>query len=231
MRTPFPAGRPDSPRRSARGVGHHRPYRASPAPPAGAISRHPQRMVGSVLLLTLATAMLGLLTCDFQAVSAAALSPHSAGRIHVLASTERCHTNQLTVVPVASSGAAGHNGIMFRLHDRSHVACGLIGYPGAQLLNGQRKPLPTHVHRGQGYIAGSPKVHVVTLKPGGNAYFVMEWADIPTGNQNCSDATNIKITPPNAFTSAFIHLTPRYSIAACGGILNVTPVSGKKYSL
>src|SRR5579864_8545385 len=103
---------------------------------------------------------------------------HAAG--HTTALVARCHTPQLALNPVIGSGATGHIALMFRLHNRSRLTCSLYGYPGAQLLNAKRQPIVTHVHWGGGFISGTPAPHLVILKAAANAYFVMEWVDIPT---------------------------------------------------
>lgn len=146
-------------------------------------------------------------------------------------SLTRCYTNQLAISPGASSGATGHLAIMFKVHSKVHVACTMYGYPGAQLLDSRRHNLPTHVFRGTGYIIGNPRPSVVVLKAGATAYFAMEWEHIPSGNQRCPTAPYIRITPPNDFSSALVHLGPSYGIDACGGIVRVTPVQLKKFPL
>jgi len=47
----------------------------------------------------------------------------------------------------ATNGDAGvgNLALMYRLHNRSAQACTLYGYPGIQLLDANRRPLPTRL--------------------------------------------------------------------------------------
>lgn len=154
-----------------------------------------------------------------------------APRSHRVSTVTRCYVGQLALKPIASSGATGHLGVQFRFHNRSSRACNLYGFPGAQLLTGSRRPLPTHMQWGDGYISGIQRNKtVVRMAPGANSYFVMEWTHIPSPGQTCPVAPLIRITPPNDYSSILVHMTP-YGIDACRGILNVTPVSGRPFPI
>lgn len=143
----------------------------------------------------------------------------------------RCYVGQLTAKVVASSGAAGHLGVMFGLHNRSRRTCTLYGFPGAQLLTARKSRLPTHLQWGDGYITGiQRKKTLVRLTPGANAYFVMEWTHIPSPGQRCPMAPLVRITPPNDYSSILVPMKPS-GIDACGGILDVTPVSATRFPL
>lgn len=139
------------------------------------------------------------------------------------ASLSRCFTNQLTIQPVSSSGAAGHIALLFRIHNYSNTACLLYGYPGAQLLTANKQNMPTHVHRGPPYFLGI-RSRLVRLAPGGNAYFVFEWSHIPSGSQPCPTARYVRITPPNDYSSLLVRLGPPGGIDACAGAITATPV-------
>lgn len=180
-------------------------------------------IVGVRTLMLIPLAIAGMATTP---VATAAI-PHARPDQAV----SRCLVGQLTAKVVASSGAAGHQGIMFRFHNRSVRPCTLYGYPGAQLLTATRRPLPTRVQRGGGYISGiMRKKTLVRLAPGANAFFVMEWARIPTPGQRCPAAPLVRVTPPNDYASILVVMRPN-GIDACDGILNVTPVSATRFPL
>lgn len=135
------------------------------------------------------------------------------------ATVVRCYTNQLSISPDSGNSGAGHVGVYFRLHNHSQRACTLFGYPGAQLLDGRGHALHTVLHWG----IGSTIRRLVLLRPGSNAYFLLEWAHVPMPGQTCPRAPAILITPPNAYTSIRVSMVPG-GIDACGGIINAGPV-------
>ena len=70
----------------------------------------------------------------------------------------------------------------------------------------------------------------VTLRPGGNAYLVVEWVDNPTPGQSCPRAYNLLILPPGASSAALIPTGSGY-VGACGGELTVSPVEPTSFGL
>ncbi len=139
-----------------------------------------------------------------------------------------CQPRQLTLSVVSGSAGAGHVGLMFRLHNRGAQTCTLFGYPGAQLLNARQQPLPTDLQWGMGSLSGDRARQVVWLGRGGNAYFVLEWAHSPTGNEACPHASYLRITPPNDYGTILVSLAPG-SIDACGGRLHASPVQPTRF--
>jgi hypothetical protein len=136
----------------------------------------------------------------------------------------RCSNVQLLIRPYKSLGAAtGHLGLWYRLHDLTAAPCSLQGYPGALLLDRDFHSLPTTVQRAHGYIiAGSPPVHLVILSPQHDAYFALEYSDVPQGNAPCASAPYLMVTPPN-------DLLPNVTFSGlgapvCGGKVGVSPV-------
>ena len=135
----------------------------------------------------------------------------------------RCHTAQLSITPVSSSGGVGHIGLQFSIHNDSSQTCTLQGFPGALLLNAQQQPLPTTVQWGAGYLSGNRPVRLVTLAPGANAYMTLEWVHIPSPGQTCPAAPYVLITPPDAADALQVTVGAGV-IDACGGQLTASPV-------
>jgi len=136
----------------------------------------------------------------------------------------RCHTAQLALHAGISSGAAGTLGRELRLRNRSSRVCTLFGYPGTQLLDQHQRPLPTHSTWDLVYLTGKRQPQIVHLSPGQNAYFVVLWVHIPTGNERCPAARYLRVIPPNAYRSLQI-AAGAGGIDACGGRITVSPVS------
>jgi hypothetical protein len=132
----------------------------------------------------------------------------------------RCYINQLSLSVVMGTGAAGHMARLFRLHNHSSRTCSLIGYPGVQLVDARGRALPTHAEWAPAGFLGSQPKHVIELRPGANAYFAIEWAEIPTGSQACPVASAVRIIPPNTYRSLRVQTTGR----VCGGNLSVSVV-------
>lgn len=146
------------------------------------------------------------------------------------AATSTCQNIQLTYNPVRSSGAMGHIGVMFRVHNQWRGACTLYGYPGAELLDSQFHSLPTTVERGVGYLTGNKYEHLVTLSRGHNGYFVLEWVHFPTPGQTCLGAPYLMITAPgNRLPNVIYGSAEGGAIDACGGILHVTAIQPRQF--
>jgi hypothetical protein len=132
------------------------------------------------------------------------------------------------MLPYASQGAAGHIAVIYRIHNLWGQACTLYGYPGVQLLDGHFLSLPTTVHRGPGGIVGAIPPRLIRIGAYGNAYFTLGYSDVPVNNQPCETAYYLMIWAPNdvlpVVTYAFTHAG---RITACGGNLNVSPVTAR----
>ncbi|GAC1434981.1 MAG: hypothetical protein NVSMB65_08960 [Chloroflexota bacterium] len=174
------------------------------------------------------TSFKGFLACSIVLLSCLALPGAATSRAGLAAASGApCQPRQLTIAVLASNGAMGHIGLMIQLHNRSGQSCTLFGYPGAQLLDARHRALPTHLHWGLGYLSGNSVRQTVWLPRGGNAFFILEWAHIPTGNEACPRAPYILITPPNDYSSLLVSLAPGF-IDACGGRLNASPVLARR---
>ena len=138
-----------------------------------------------------------------------------------------CQNIQLLIRPQSSQGAAGTIALIYRIHNLSAQACSLYGYPGVQLLDRRFLSLPTTVHRGGGFLGRIP-VRLVRLGAYGNAYFTLSYSDVPVNNQPCPAAYNLMIFAPNDFLPVVTYAVPRGgSITACGGNINVSPVTAR----
>ncbi len=103
-----------------------------------------------------------------------------------------CQTAQLAIAPDYGEGAAGHASLVFLVHNRAGQTCTLYGYPGAQLLDGAYRGLPTYLRWGGD---NTPPRRLVYLTPGADAYFALTWVRIPTAGRTCPTASFIRITP------------------------------------
>lgn len=144
-------------------------------------------------------------------------------------SVQRCPNTQLLIRSVQGQGAAGHIGIIYRIHNLAAGACTLQGYPGAELLDRQFHSQPTIVRRGHGYIiAGSPSQPQVTLDSSHDAYFGLEYSDVPSGNGPCPRSPYLMITPPNDKLPVVTYASSGHgsvgAITACRGTIGVSPV-------
>lgn len=138
-----------------------------------------------------------------------------------------CQNIQLLIRPHSSNGAAGHIGLIYRIHNLSRRDCFLEGYPGVQLLDRHFVSMPTTVTRGGSFIRTIPK-RGVRLPAGGNAYFTLLYSDVPTGNGPCRTARNLMIFAPNDFLPVVTYAAPNGGgITACNGVINVSPVTSR----
>ena len=92
----------------------------------------------------------------------------------------------------------GTRGFLLTLTNVSNSSCSLYGYPGLQLLDGQKRPLPTTTLWGMSYFDRNQGKSLIVLSPGETAS-----ADISCGV--CGTAANsvlayyLEVTPPNCY--------------------------------
>ncbi|HLJ07084.1 MAG TPA: DUF4232 domain-containing protein, partial [Acidimicrobiia bacterium] len=98
--------------------------------------------------------------------------------------------------------------------------CTLTGYPSLQLIDGSGNNLPTTLEKGGSGIPASLTVQNVTLDPRtGQATFMLEWPNMPSGSQSCPLAPKMKLG-----VSGFAKtLTMPAEINACGGVIESSP--------
>jgi Protein of unknown function (DUF4232) len=160
----------------------------------------------------------------------------------------RCDTPDLEMRLVTEGAATGHIGATIEVRNKSHHDCDLYGYAGFQLLDARGRPLPTRViwstnsfflaspaveavvglPAGTVPISARPPVHgeVTPVQPvPGHAYIPMSWNDVL---EPCSNAVQLRVTPPDAFKSLVISgvpsggLPPLMSVCS-GGTMYVNP--------
>ncbi len=141
-----------------------------------------------------------------------------------------CLAGQLAVQVGAANGAAGSVGYTNSFENASGSTCTLFGYPGMQMLDASGHPLPTHVIRGTSVTVPYVAEKLVTLAPGGKAYFHMGFAaSTGYGNAQCPTSARVEFTPPNDFQSLTVPLAirpyggPTIAQLNCGEI-TVSPV-------
>lgn len=136
-----------------------------------------------------------------------------------------CQNVQLVIRPYTSQGAAGHIGVIYRIHNLTARSCTLYGYPGVQLLDRNFLSLPTRAHRGVGIIVGPIPPRIVRLGARGNAYFALGYSDVPVNNRPCPTAYYLMIFPPNDFLPVVTYAAAGGGITACRGALDLSPVT------
>ena len=135
---------------------------------------------------------------------------------------ERCHTNQLAVAQDGGGVAVGNVGVSFTIRSLAAQTCSLFGYPGAQLLDSNSRPMPTTLRWSlNGYLIGTVQEQTVVLPTGATAFFVLEYTDVPGRGDSCPTASYLRVTPPDEFTSLVI---PVHGVAPCGGRMTASPV-------
>ena len=131
----------------------------------------------------------------------------------------RCDTSDLSAGLGEALGAGGQSSRYFLLTNVSDHPCGLIGYPGLQMLDANGAALATQVSR------WGTKWPTVILQPGGVASFEVIWQNgfgYATPPPSCAFPARIEVTPPNAYTSLAVAVQ---GIEVCSnGLLEVTSV-------
>lgn len=141
------------------------------------------------------------------------------------ATAQICQAGQLRFALGAGTGAAGTITSSVTLTDASSQTCTLYGYPGMQLLDTRGNPIPTMVVRGQAHFpdaVANAGPSTVTLTPGAQATFSLQYSDVPVGPETtCPASSKAEITPPTNTAYAVIAL----DIAPCdNGRVYVSPV-------
>jgi hypothetical protein len=138
----------------------------------------------------------------------------------------RCDTPDLEMRLVSLGAAAGNISATIEVRNKSQHDCDLYGYAGLGLLDAHGRPLPTRViwstrsfflqspavEAVVGLPAGSPAIsrkafdpmHPVPEVPG-HAYIPLSFNDVVNP---CSNAAQLRVTPPDAFKSLVIGAVP-----------------------
>ena len=143
------------------------------------------------------------------------------------AASDNCQPSQLTFTIHSSGGAAGHIGQMGQFTNSSGATCTLYGFPGAVMLDAQHLPMTSHaLWQTSAYMYSNQMKTLVTLAPGGSAYFAVTWSDVTTGSATtCPASSYLSVTPPNDFSV----LTVADQINACDSNLVISPVEPTKF--
>lgn len=175
------------------------------------------------------TRTIGLLLAAGVLLLAAAVTAaagHGGASAAAPAAAPTCQNTQLLIRPYRGNGAAGHYGEEYSIHNMGGTACSLRGFPGVLLLDSRFVTLPTSLTWSNTLLGYHP-VQTVRLGPGGNAYFALYWATIPTGGERCSTAPYLMITAPNNRLPVVTYAVYGPGIHPCGGRITSTPVVGK----
>jgi hypothetical protein len=134
----------------------------------------------------------------------------------------RCDTADLEMRLISVGAAAGNISAIIEVRNKSRHNCDLYGYAGLQLLDARGRPLPTHaIWSTTSFFLQSPALPAVVGLPAGtapisraavdpqhpraqvpgHAYVPLSWEDVVSP---CSKAAQLKVTPPDAFTSLTI---------------------------
>jgi uncharacterized protein DUF4232 len=150
----------------------------------------------------------------------------------------RCDTAGLEMQLIKVGAATGNIGGIIEIRNNSNRDCDLYGYAGMQLLDAAGQPLATKVvWSATSFFVPTPAVEEVVGLPAGtapitpdrpipgHAYIPFSWDDVL---EPCSDAAQLKVTPPDSTTSIVIRaVAPGGSqslmLVCSGGTLVVNP--------
>jgi hypothetical protein len=134
-----------------------------------------------------------------------------------------CQAAQLAASVTDRGAASGHSRTDVSLRNTAAQTCSLDGYPALQLLDASGGAVPTHVTGVTlAYVFSNLSPAVVTLAPGGSAYFVLQWSEVD-GTGACANpeaSASLHITPPD--TSAAV--TAAVALHPCDGNLISSPI-------
>lgn len=120
----------------------------------------------------------------------------------------QCQSSQFKLSRGPSGAALSHFRQTVRLHNVSHTACAMSGWPKVQLLSAQGAVLHSSERRiTQDMFGTSPKPRVV-VEPGGGASFAIDTTAPAT---SCPFSKTIAVTPPGAHGSDRLKL----AVLAC----------------
>ena len=138
--------------------------------------------------------------------------------------SSRCHTSELTGSLELEASVAGSGGAVLTMTNHSARTCTLYGYVGLQLVDANRRFLPTTVERLGSMLFRDHGPTAITLTPGQSARAGIGYGADPTvGTPNvqpCPLARFLEITPPDEKDYLFVDAK---GIQACeNGHLAVT---------
>lgn len=126
----------------------------------------------------------------------------------------RCTPGELRLARVFLSPMTGEHGSFFKLVNRSRRGCTLDGYPRVRLYaNGVA--LPFRYVSGGGLYVTRATPRLVTLRPGGTAWFLVAKYRCDLGI--IATATSMTVTLPSALTAYTMPAPPQPSLDYCRG--------------
>jgi hypothetical protein len=137
------------------------------------------------------------------------------------AAVARCHTSQLAASLRAGSPGAGQRYALLSLRNRSRRTCRVFGYAGLQLLDANRRKLPTTLVRDR---AKAPRR--VVLAPGHRTRALLHWTIVPGPGEPqtgaCEPAPRwAQVTPPDE--RALLLIPWRLGPVCQHGRIDITP--------
>jgi hypothetical protein len=128
------------------------------------------------------------------APSSAPQGPPAAG--------EPCHTRELAAALQQTRPGGGSRYAILTLTNRSDRTCPIRGFPGLQLLDPARQPLPTNVVRDQ-----QQPSQTVQLAPGASVFTTLHWGLVPGDGEpqttQCEPTPSfLAVTPPDESSPA-----------------------------
>jgi hypothetical protein len=153
-----------------------------------------------------------------------------------VAGIQPCAGGVLTARLYDQDGAAGTFGGDIALHNGGTVACTFYGYVNLRgIINGRIVQLGV-THSAGGPLLNNnngtlPKLRLVTVQPGHDAYVAYEDSDVPNGPTPCSSTQTLLITPPHGGRSVSLTASP---VPLCGSFhaslwIDIAPVSSTPY--
>ena len=123
------------------------------------------------------------------------------------AAGERCHTSELAASLQQTRPGGGNRYAVLTLTNRSNRTCPIFGFPGLQLLDSSRQPLPTNVVRDQ-----QQPPQAVQAAPGAPVFTTLHWGLVAGDGEpqttQCEPAPAfVAVTPPDETTQLVIAWT------------------------
>lgn len=156
--------------------------------------------------------------------SSAPISSSSSSSSSTSTTDTSCSATELTGSVSGTEGGAGVLETTVLLRNTGTTVCTLDGYPGLLLLGSGGTQLATNARDGGSLAFESVAPSLVSVAPGGDAYFNIGYSEVPSGGEaTCPSATGLQVTPPGGTT----HLVVPVHMAPCaGGQLHESAVFG-----
>ena len=122
--------------------------------------------------------------------------------------SSRCHTSELTASIQPVTGHLDASGLALTLTNQSSRTCTVYGYVGLQLVDANRRFLPTSVERLSSMLFRDHGPTSISLDPGTSAQAGIGYGGDPAVGQNgsppCPPAKYLEVTPPDEKDYLFI---------------------------